>query len=183
VLYRWKKKRAVPPHLSSSYSVGDIHAQSSVSAKDWRADMYVEAYQSGVINEEQLTASLQGEQQHLQPALASVSIKAGSIAFHHQDLWHGSGPNQSTVRWRRAIAVHLLRGDVQFKTHEPVGYIYGRYVMHRQTPLNDTEEKIVTDQQGGDWSPLLHERFFPILWRRDGYRSPFLNNYCQNLLP
>lgn len=55
----------------------------------------------------------------------SLVVKAGSAVIHHQDTWHSSGPNSSSSRHRRALAIHALRGDVQF-TDDPK-YIYGRY--------------------------------------------------------
>jgi len=28
----------------------------------------------------------------------------------------------------------------------------------------------------------IHESYFPVLWRPDGYRTPFLSDYCQDAL-
>lgn len=50
--------------------------------------------------------------------------------------------------------------DVRFRP-EGAGYIYGRY----QRP-GGTE---------------MEERFFPTLWRRDGYRSPELKHYLDRI--
>jgi phytanoyl-CoA hydroxylase len=43
---------------------------------------------------------------------------AGHAILHHQDVWHGSGPNQSTTRHRRALVTHYLNGQVQWKVEE-----------------------------------------------------------------
>jgi len=36
------------------------------------------------------------------------TIKAGFCSIHHQNTLHGSAPNKSTTRHRRALVVHLL---------------------------------------------------------------------------
>lgn len=43
-----------------------------------------------------------------------VAVPAGGCVVHAQDCWHGSAPNVSTHRHRRALVVHFLRGDVNF---------------------------------------------------------------------
>lgn len=45
----------------------------------------------------------------------SITAKAGDIVIHHQDTWHGSGPNQTTSTHRRTIVGHYLRGDVEVR--------------------------------------------------------------------
>lgn len=47
--------------------------------------------------------------------VVSVPVSQGHAIFHHQNVWHGSGPNRSTIRHRRALVGHYLRGDVEFK--------------------------------------------------------------------
>uniref|UniRef100_A0A7S0E1W7 Phytanoyl-CoA dioxygenase n=1 Tax=Hanusia phi TaxID=3032 RepID=A0A7S0E1W7_9CRYP len=101
---------------------------------------------------------LQDYQQPLRQAAASAGkdlsqveitrlvVPAGSAVVHHQNTWHGSGENKSKQRDRRALAIHVLRGDVKFV--ERPGYIYGRYKM-------------------GD-NDSLHDAFFPYLYRSDG---------------
>jgi phytanoyl-CoA hydroxylase len=56
--------------------------------------------------------------------------------------------------------VHTLPSHAQFHATNKPGYIYGRY------------------QRVGDLT--MDESFFPIVWQRDGYRSPFLANYCED---
>lgn len=82
--------------------------------------------------------------------LALARVPAGGCVVHHQRTLHGSGPNASATRSRRAIAVHLLRDDVRFAPRR-ASYIYGRY------QLRGSDE--------------LHEDFFPVTYRHDGYRS------------
>ena len=59
-----------------------------------------------------------------------VPCLAGHAIFHHQDIWHGSGPNISTSRHRRTLVAHYLRGDVSFRdvTGDPRSkYIYCQF--------------------------------------------------------
>lgn len=90
--------------------------------------------------------------------VVKVCIPAGGISFHHQNLWHGSGVNRSSSRWRRAIVVHVLRGDVLFDSTRSTSYIYGRYRMHASVQLEET--------------------FFPIIFP-ENLRSKVLSNYVQ----
>lgn len=92
-----------------------------------------------------------------EPEVVPIEIAAGSCVVHHGRTWHGSGKNLRHDRPRRSIAVHSLSADAQFQL-SGAGYIYGRY------------------QRVGD--PTMDESFFPILWRSDGYRTPFLADYC-----
>eukprot|EP00978_Attheya_sp_CCMP212_P009293 scaffold21966_cov38-Attheya_sp.AAC.2 len=75
-----------------------------------------------------------------------------------QDTWHGSGPNQSLTRHRRALVAHYIRGDVKFRPNEPLcqgvqppwgssSYIYGRYKHFGSNELD--------------------ESFFPIIYADD----------------
>jgi phytanoyl-CoA hydroxylase len=50
--------------------------------------------------------------------IVRVPCPAGHAILHHQDVWHGSGPNQSTTRHRRALVAHYLNGQVQWKVEE-----------------------------------------------------------------
>lgn len=84
-----------------------------------------------------------------------LKVPCGAAVFHHQDVWHGSGPNTTKDRPRRALGVHLLRGDVKFRTDPHPDYIYGRYVL-------------------AEGSSEVSEQFFPILWSGEGYVSPIV---------
>jgi ectoine hydroxylase-related dioxygenase (phytanoyl-CoA dioxygenase family) len=79
-------------------------------------------------------------------------VKAGGAAIHHFNTFHGSGPNTATVH-RRAVISHLIRADGQFHPVH-VDPVYSRY------------------RRVGDLS--LDESFFPIVWTRDGRRTPWL---------
>lgn len=59
--------------------------------------------------------------------ISSLSVPIGGAILHHQNVWHGSGPNISSTRHRRALALHLLRKDVVFRSSPKPDYIYGRY--------------------------------------------------------
>lgn len=43
-----------------------------------------------------------------------IAVPPGGCVVHAQDCWHGSAPNVSTNRHRRALVVHFLRGDARF---------------------------------------------------------------------
>ncbi|MEN8445069.1 MAG: phytanoyl-CoA dioxygenase family protein, partial [Cyanobacteria bacterium J06555_13] len=61
-----------------------------------------------------------------------------------------------------SIGLHTIPADAAFHPDNPPGYIYGRYKR-----LGLTE---------------MDESFFPILWQKDGYRSPHLADYCDDPL-
>lgn len=44
----------------------------------------------------------------------AVAVPPGGCVVHAQDCWHGSAPNVSAERHRRALVVHFLRGDARF---------------------------------------------------------------------
>ncbi len=95
------------------------------------------------------------------PQVAPIEIAAGGCVVHHGRTWHGSGRNRTAARVRRSLAVHLLPANARFRP-EGAGYIFGRY------------------QRVGDTA--MDESFFPVLWTRDGYRTPFLAGYCRDAL-
>ena len=59
---------------------------------------------------------------------------------------------------RRSAVSHCMSAEARFHPTN-VSYIYNRY-------------KRVGDE-------TMDESFFPILWRRDGYRTPFLEDYVK----
>jgi hypothetical protein len=76
-----------------------------------------------------------------------IQVPKGGVAFHHQDLVHGSGSNTSPQHHRRALVLHTLDGACSFNPTKEPSYIYGRYkLLH------------------GDKGCELHERFFPVCW-------------------
>jgi len=87
-----------------------------------------------------------------EPRLVPLVVRAGGAAFHHFNTFHGSGPNTGTVH-RRAVISHLVRADAQFHP-EHTDPVYSRY------------------RRVGDMT--MDESFFPVVWRRDGYRTAWL---------
>ncbi|KJE89426.1 phytanoyl-CoA dioxygenase [Capsaspora owczarzaki ATCC 30864] len=85
----------------------------------------------------------------------SVELPAGSIVFHHGDMWHGSCKNTTSERWRRSLGIHLIPHTSRFGQGD--GYIYGRY------------------RKAGDDS--MDPAFFPILWSKDGQRSATIKSH------
>ena len=66
-----------------------------------------------------------------------VTVRAGEMVVHHQRVWHGSGPNVSTTRIRRALVAHLINGEVQWRKEPKPHYIYGRYYIRGEDHLRD----------------------------------------------
>ena len=110
----------------------------------------VEAYRSEM---ERAAAALEIRS----PEIVKIEVRAGDCVIHHGNIWHGSGRNTRTDTVRRSIGIHTLCADTRF-AERGSGYIYGRY------------------KHVGDTS--MDESFFPILWTRYGYRTPFLDEYC-----
>jgi hypothetical protein len=84
-----------------------------------------------------------------------VEVPAGGGAFHAGWTWHGSGVNHSPNP-RRALVAHCMPAAARFHP-TTTGYIYSRYKR-----FGDTE---------------MDESHFPVTWREDGYRSPFIEPY------
>ena len=102
-----------------------------------------------------------GVEEH--PTIVNIEMTPGSSLFLHGDLWHGSGRNL-TDKTRRSFAVSSLPARTQFQPlGVGTGYIFNRY------------RNIM-----GDLS--LDESFYPILWTNDGYKTPFVDDYCQDVL-
>lgn len=87
--------------------------------------------------------------------LVPIEVPAGGCVFHAGGTWHGSDVNRS-AQPRRSLVSHCLSSAARFHPSE-VSYIYSRY--RRVDDLT------------------MDESFFPILWTKDGYRSPFLASY------
>lgn len=83
-----------------------------------------------------------------------VVARAGGGAFHHNATWHGSEPNRNATVARMGLVSHMLPALARF--HETnVDVNYSRY------------------RRRGDLS--MDESFFPVLWDRGGYRTPWLS--------
>jgi ectoine hydroxylase-related dioxygenase (phytanoyl-CoA dioxygenase family) len=93
----------------------------------------------------------------LKPELAPVEVPPGGCAFHHGGTWHGSDSNRAD-RPRRSAVAHCMSSAARFHPTK-VSYIYNRY------------------KRPGDTA--MDEGFFPVLWRADGYRTAFLDDYMR----
>lgn len=96
------------------------------------------------------------------PELVLVEVPAGGCAFHHGKTWHGLCKTTRTEGVFHSIGLHTIPAHTQFHPVNKPGYIYGRY-----KHINDL---------------TMDESFFPILWTKAGYRTPFLNDYCEDAL-
>ena len=121
----WPHK-AVSDISSSSFHMGD--------KKDHLTSLREAAFKAG-LDPEVVAASVE-----------TVCVEAGSLVVHHQRVWHGSGPNQSSHRQRRALVAHVLNGEVQWRTDARPHYIYGRYYIRGES--------------------FPREDFFPILFSK-----------------
>lgn len=90
-----------------------------------------------------------------EPDVVAIEVPAGSAVLHHGRTWHGSRANTGTGP-RRSLVAHCASSETQ---HHPdnVSPIYGRY------------------KKAG--SLEMDESFFPILWRQDGYRTAWIDDY------
>lgn len=87
-------------------------------------------------------------------SIERLVVRAGSAVVHHQDTWHGSAPNSSPWRHRRALGVHLVRADVRWRESPPPDYIYGRYVLPGEPRPRDVFFPIVFDGRDSEKSKL-----------------------------
>lgn len=109
------------------------------------------SYRKGI----SVAASLAGCDNPLE-LIEAAPVKEGHAIFHHQDAWHGSGPNSSTLRHRRALVGHYIRGDVTFVESKgngngPFGnasYIYGRYRTYNSVDLDESFFPIIYGSGG-----------------------------------
>ena len=91
--------------------------------------------------------------------IAYVQVPAGGGSFHHGKTWHGSGCNSGSLP-RRALVLHAMRSDVQYRPeffNQGIGPIYSRY-----KKLEDN---------------TMDENYFPVIWSENGYRTPGLASY------
>jgi ectoine hydroxylase-related dioxygenase (phytanoyl-CoA dioxygenase family) len=90
--------------------------------------------------------------------IVPIEIAAGSAVFHHGRTWHGSRDNRGD-KPRRAVIAHCISSAATFHPSD-ISYIYSRY------------KKV--------GSVEMEESYFPVLWRSDGYRTPWLDDYIRN---
>lgn len=91
--------------------------------------------------------------------VVQMKLAPGSCVFHHGNIWHGSGKNVVDVVRRSLVIIHVSAA-AEFQSagaYIPGGYIAGKYRHHDDNTMD--------------------ESFFPIVWREDGYRTPFLATY------
>jgi len=80
-------------------------------------------------------------------------LKAGSISFHHGNLWHGSNMNKSN-KDRISISCHFMP-------------INSRFHPKNNNPTLSHYKKFTTSE--------MDDNFFPILWGKGNVRSKFLS--------
>ena len=91
------------------------------------------------------------------PELCPIEVTAGSAVFHHGRIWHGSRANTGNAP-RRSVVAHCMSSDSVFhETHTSA--VYGRYRQHGSQQMN--------------------ESFFPVIWRKDGYRSAWIDDWLK----
>ena len=84
--------------------------------------------------------------------IVPIEVPAEHAVIHHGRTWHGSRDNRG-AKPRRSIVAHCMSSHACF--HEQnTSAIYSRYKRRESLEMD--------------------ESFFPILWRKDGYRSPWL---------
>jgi 2-oxoglutarate-dependent dioxygenase len=99
----------------------------------------------------------------VEPEVVPVVVQRGGGAIHHGWTWHGSGFNSSSNP-RRALVIHAMREDVEYNPGnlgQGTGNIYSRY-----KKINSNE---------------IDENFFPIIWSRDGRRTPGIDEYISGV--
>jgi ectoine hydroxylase-related dioxygenase (phytanoyl-CoA dioxygenase family) len=87
--------------------------------------------------------------------IVPIEIAAGSAVFHHGRTWHGSRDNRGQDP-RRSVIAHCISSAAKFHPIK-ISHIYSRY------KKRDSVE--------------MDESYFPVLWREDGYRTPWLDDY------
>jgi ectoine hydroxylase-related dioxygenase (phytanoyl-CoA dioxygenase family) len=86
------------------------------------------------------------------PEIVPIEVSAGSAVIHHGRTWHGSRDNRGD-KPRRSVVAHCMSSQARFHATN-VSPIYSRYKLQGTNGMD--------------------ESFFPILWREDGYRTPWL---------
>jgi len=93
----------------------------------------------------------------VEPEIIEVEVPKGGGSFHDGWMWHGSDRNRSD-RHRQSISTHCIRPETHFHPTEAAN-AWGRYQRFGTTEMV--------------------EAHFPILWSRDGYRTPGLDDYMR----
>ena len=90
--------------------------------------------------------------------LVPIEVAPGGAAFHDGWTWHGSPPNTRADRERRAIISHMVSTDTRWSASENHP-IYSKYRRPGERELD--------------------EAFYPVMWREDGYRTPWVDGYAR----
>ena len=85
--------------------------------------------------------------------LVPIEVPAGGAAFHDGWTFHGSPPSERADRERRSIISHMLTTRTTWHPTN-VNPLYSRYRRPFEAELD--------------------EAFFPVMWREDGYRTPWI---------
>jgi ectoine hydroxylase-related dioxygenase (phytanoyl-CoA dioxygenase family) len=91
--------------------------------------------------------------------LVPIEVPAGGAAFHDGWTFHGSPPNERADRERRAIVSHMVTTETRWADGAAPHPVYSKY---RRPGERD-----------------LDEAFFPVMWRQDGYRTPWVDEWCE----
>lgn len=87
--------------------------------------------------------------------IVPIEIPAGAAVFHHGRTWHGSRDNRGEQP-RRAVIAHCISSQAEFHPCH-ISYIYSRYKKVGSTDMDESH--------------------FPVLWRKDGYRTRWIEDY------
>ena len=91
-------------------------------------------------------------------ALVPIEVPAGGAAFHDGWVFHGSPPNERPDRERRAIISHMVSTETRWADGAAPHPVYSKYRRPGERELD--------------------EAFFPVLWREDGHRTRWLEEWC-----
>jgi ectoine hydroxylase-related dioxygenase (phytanoyl-CoA dioxygenase family) len=87
-----------------------------------------------------------------------IEVPAGGAAFHDGWTFHGSPPNERADRERRAIVSHMVSTETRWAEGADPHPVYSKYRRPGERELD--------------------EAFFPVLWREDGGRSAWVDDWC-----
>ena len=90
--------------------------------------------------------------------LVPIEVPAGGAAFHDGWTFHGSPPNERADRERRAIVSHMVSTDTRWADGAAPHPVYSKYRRPGERELD--------------------EAFFPVLWREDGHRTEWVDEWC-----
>jgi phytanoyl-CoA hydroxylase len=86
--------------------------------------------------------------------LVAIEVPAGGAAFHDGWTFHGSPPNERADAERRSIVSHMISTETRWNPAHPHP-VYSKY------------------RRPGELE--IDEAFFPVMWREDGHRTPWLD--------